>query len=82
MDRDGNILLAKTSMMGKWELVRVNRQTGIVTKHIKELKVSEFEEIFKDFAEYKLKQLGGDGFTLTCKDKNLKIIVDPLEEVE
>lgn len=48
MDRDDNIIFAKTALGQKWEIVRVNRQSGIVTKHIREVQISKLEEVFKD----------------------------------
>jgi len=79
-DKDDNIIFAKTALSEQWEIVRVNRHSGIVTKHIKEVPIHKLEGVFIDFAEFKFKELGSEGFTLKPKGKGIKITVEPLEE--
>jgi len=82
MDKDDNIIFAKTALTETWEIVRVHRLTGLVTKHIKEVPIHKLEEVFIDFAEFKFKELGSNGFTLKPKGKGIKITVEQLEELD
>jgi hypothetical protein len=78
VDRDENIALVKTALLGRWEVARIGKD-GLISKHIREYPIQGLEEIFIDFAEYKFKELGGDGFILKLKEKGIKITVEPLE---
>ncbi len=78
VDRDANISLVKTSLLGRWEIARVGKD-GLISKHIREYPIEGLNEIFIDFAEYKLKEFP-DGFACTAKGRGMRIIIEPIVE--
>jgi hypothetical protein len=74
-----NIQLAKTALLGKWYIAKVDKDC-FITKKIKELPIESLQEVFIDFAEWKNKEFNGEGFELSLKDKGIKIIVEPIKK--